>query len=239
MQLYFVRHAQSENNKMWSETGSSQGRSEDPGITTLGRKQARYLAKFIHTQHPVNPSSPYDDVNPHGIRLTHLYTSLMARAVLTGHAVAEKLDLPLVGLVDVHEGGGIYLDDEETGEPRGLPGKTPAELLHLSPRLVLPEINPAGWWNRSFEEREERIGRAKRALAVILEKHGGTDDRVAIFSHAAFYNYFLTAIFELDERLPLWFFLNNTGITRIDFDEQGAMLVYSNRIEHLPAAMLT
>lgn len=239
MQLYFIRHAQSENNQMWSETGSSHGRSEDPGITSLGRRQARRLAQFIQNQHPVMPASPYDDVNPHGIGLTHLYTSLMTRAILTGKAVADKLDLPLVGLVDVHEGGGIYLDDEETGEPRGLPGKTPAQLQRLTPRLVLPEINPDGWWNRPFEEREERMARAKRALTVILGKHGGTDDRIAVFSHAAFYNYFLTAIFELDERLPLWFFLNNTGITRIDFDEQGAMLVYSNRIEHLPAALLT
>lgn len=239
MQLYFIRHAQSENNRIWSETGSSTGRSEDPGITALGQIQARFLAEFIHSRLPVVPANSYDEVNANGIGLTHLYTSLMARAILTGDAVAEKLDLPLVGLMDVHEGGGIYLDDAETGELHGLPGKTPEELARLSSRLVLPEINPTGWWNRPFEDREERIGRAKRALAEVLEKHGGTDERIAIFSHAAFYNYFLTAIFELEERLPLWFYLNNTGITRIDFDEQGAMMVYSNRTEHLPVELLT
>lgn len=239
MQLYFIRHAQSENNQMWSDTGSSAGRSEDPGITDLGCRQADQLAEFIHSHHPVMPASLYDEINARGIGLTHLYTSLMARAILTGHAVAEKIGLPLLGFVDVHEAGGIYLDDEETGEPRGQAGKTPDELLRMSPRLILPEINPAGWWNRPFEDREARINRAKRALADLLERHSGTGDRIAIFSHAAFYNYFLTAIFGLDERLPTWFYLNNTGITRIDFDEQGVMLVYSNRTEHLPADMLT
>lgn len=239
MQLYFIRHAQSENNQKWSDTGSSLGRSEDPAITAVGKQQAIHLAEYIHAHHPVLPLSPYDEINARGIGLTHLYTSLMTRAVLTGKEVAEKIDLPLMGLMDIHEGGGIYLDDDETGEPRGMPGKTPEELLRLTSHLVVPEINPLGWWNRPFELREERIGRAIKALRFIMDKHGGSDDRIALFSHAAFYNYFLTAVFGLEERLPLWFFLNNTGITRIDFDEQGAMLVYSNRTEHLPAELLT
>lgn len=239
MQLYFIRHAQSENNQIWSSTGSSSGRSEDPGITELGYRQVQHLADFIHLHHPAVPANPYDEVNVRGIGLTHLYTSLMTRAVLTGHSVAEKINLPLIGWLDIHEGGGIYLDDEESGEPVGLPGKSAKELQLLSPRLVLPEINPDGWWNRKYEDREERILRGKRVLQTILEKHGEHDDRIALFSHGAFYNYFLTAVFGLDERLPIWFSLNNTGITRIDFNGYGAALIYSNRTEHLPAELLT
>lgn len=239
MQLYFIRHAQSENNQIWSDTGYSSGRSEDPGITGLGYRQAQHLADFIHLHHRAVPGNPYDEVNTRGIGLTHLYTSLMTRAILTGHAVAEKIDLPLIGWLDIHEGGGIYLDDEESGEPAGKPGKSAKDLLLLSSRLVLPEIDPEGWWNRKFEEREERFLRGKRVLRAILEKHGGGDDRIAIFSHGAFYNYFLSAVFGVDERLPVWFYLNNTGITRIDFNGQGAALIYSNRTEHLPAELLT
>ncbi len=239
MQLYFIRHAQSENNQIWSDTGSSSGRSEDPGITGLGFRQAQHLADFIHLHHPAVPANPYNEVNARGIGLTHLYTSLMSRAVLTGHAVAEKIHLPLIGCLDIYEGGGIYLDDKDSGEPVGLPGKNAKELLLLSSRLVLPEINPDGWWNRKYEEREERVSRGKRVLQAILEIHGESDDRIALFSHAAFYNYFMTAVFGLDERLPIWFYLNNTGITRIDFNGQGAALIYSNRTEHLPAELLT
>ncbi|MHB1448294.1 MAG: histidine phosphatase family protein, partial [Bellilinea sp.] len=200
MQLYFIRHAQSENNQKWSDSGSSLGRFADPGITNLGLRQSQSLAEFIVNRQLVIPVSPYDEINADGIGVTHIYTSLMARAVLTANTVAEKIDLPLVGLEDAHEGGGIYLEDEETGELNGQPGKTPEELLALSDRLVLPELNPNGWWNRPFEVREERVARARRLLAALLKQHGGTGDRIALFSHAAFFNYFLAAVFELDQR---------------------------------------
>lgn len=239
MQLYFVRHAQSENNQMWRDTGSSSGRSADPEITRLGHRQAQRLADFIHLHHPVVAASHYDEFNTRGIGLTHLYTSLMTRAIQTGNAVAEKIDLPLVGLPDAHECGGVYSSDEETGEPVGLPGKTPQELTRLSPRLVLPEINPDGWWNREFEAREERLLRGKKVLKEILEIHGDSDDRIAIFSHAAFFNFFMTAVLSLEERPPVWFYLNNTGISRIDFDVEGPVLLYNNRTEHLSGELLT
>jgi len=221
------------------DTGSSHGRSEDPGITVLGQKQAECLANFIQGRHQLLPANPYDETNGHGIALTTIYTSLMTRAILTANAVAEIIDLPIYGWVDLHEGGGIYLYDDDTGVPRGLPGKTPDELIQLSSKLVLPEVNPLGWWNRSFEERPERLLRGKRVLQAIMEKHGNTDDRVAIFSHAAFYNYFMTAIFGLEERPTVWFYMNNTGITRIDIDGEDITVVYTNRTEHLPAELLT
>jgi len=185
MQLYFIRHAQSENNQKWSDSGSSLGRFADPGITDLGMRQSQALAEFIVSRQAAASVSLYDEAHVRRIALTHIYTSLMARAVLTGNAVAEKIDLPLVGLEDAHEGGGIYLEDEESGELIGQPGRTPEELMALSTRLVLPELNPSGWWNRPIEAREERVLRAKRLLASLLEQHGGTEDRIALFSHTA------------------------------------------------------
>ena len=32
-----------------------------------------------------------------------------------------------------------------------------------------------------------------------------------------------------------WFNINNTGITRFNFEEEGIGLAYANRLEHLPA----
>ncbi|MHB8855502.1 MAG: histidine phosphatase family protein [Bellilinea sp.] len=239
MQLYFIRHAQSENNQKWSDSGSSLGRFADPGITDLGKRQAQALAEFIANRQLVTAASPYDETNAGGIGLTHLYTSLMARAVLTANTVAEKIDLPLVGLEDAHEGGGVYLEDEKSGELNGQPGKTPEELKSLSDRLVLPELNPNGWWNRPFEVREERVARARRLLAYLLEQHGGTGDKIALFSHAAFFNYFVAAVFELDQRPPVWVYLNNTGVSRFDFNGEENALVYSNRTEHLTPNLLS
>ena len=239
MQLYFIRHAQSENNQKWSDSGSSLGRFADPGITDLGKRQAQALAEFIANRQLVTAASPYDETNAGGIGLTHLYTSLMARAVLTANTVAEKIDLPLVGLEDAHEGGGVYLEDEKSGELNGQPGKTPEELKSLSDRLVLPELNQNGWWNRPFEVREERVARARRLLASLLEQHGGTGDKIALFSHAAFFNYFVAAVFELDQRPPVWVYLNNTGVSRFDFNGEENALVYSNRTEHLTPNLLS
>ncbi len=239
MQLYFIRHAQSENNQKWSDSGSSLGRFADPGLTDLGKRQAEALAAYIANCQLVTPASPYDEINACGIGLTHIYTSLMARAVLTANIVAEKIDLPLAGLEDAHEGGGIYLEDEETGELNGQPGKTPEELMTLSGRLILPELNPNGWWNRPFEVREERVARARRLLTTLLEQHGGTGDRIALFSHAAFFNYFLAAVFELDQRPPIWVYLNNTGISRFDFNGEENAMIYSNRTEHLTPNLLS
>ena len=239
MQLYFIRHAQSENNQKWSDSGSNLGRFADPGITDLGKRQAQALAEFIANRQLVTAASPYDETNAGRIGLTHIYTSLMARAVLTANTVAEKIDLPLVGLEDAHEGGGVYLENEETGELNGQPGKTPEELKSLSDRLVLPELNPNGWWNRPFEVREERVTRARRLLASLLSQHGGTGDRIALFSHAAFFNYFVAAVFELDQRPPIWVYLNNTSISRFDFNGEENALVYSNRTEHLTPNLLS
>lgn len=239
MQLYFIRHAQSENNQKWSDSGSSLGRFADPGITDLGVHQAQALAEFIADRRLEVPASPYDNIHMRGFELTHIYTSLMTRAVLTANIVAEKIDLPLVGLEDAHEGGGVYLEDEESGELNGQPGKTPEELKSLTDRLVLPELNPNGWWNRPFEVREERVARARRLLASLLEQHSGTGDRIALFSHAAFFNYFLAAVFELDQRPPVWVYLNNTGISRFDFNGAESTLVYSNRTEHLTPNLLS
>jgi broad specificity phosphatase PhoE len=197
------------------------------------------LAEFIACSQPLKAVSPFDEINSRCLGLTHLYTSLMERAVLTGAAVAEALNLPLYGLEDLHEGGGVYLEDSESGDLIGQPGKTPSELAALSDRLVLPAVNPAGWWNRPFEEREGRVERAKRVLEFLTQKHGGTLDRVALFSHAAFFNYFMAAVLGMNQRTSLWLYLNNTGITRFDFNDGETALIYANRTEHLPPELLT
>jgi 2,3-bisphosphoglycerate-dependent phosphoglycerate mutase len=171
--------------------------------------------------------------------LTHLYTSLMSRAVMTGAAMAEALGLPLVAWEDLHETGGIYVEDEQTGQPIGQPGKHRAYFQEHYPRLILPDsLNEAGWWNRPFEEREQRLARAQRFLRDLLERHGQTDDRVAVVSHGAFYNYFLSALLDWPRKDGCWFMLNNAAITRIDFEDR-VTLVYLNRFEHLPREWVT
>jgi len=239
MQLYFIRHAQSLNNLLWDQTGSDKGRSCDPELTDLGYRQAAVLADFLQRANPCPSVNGRDPQNVVGFCITHLYTSLMVRAVATALIVAEKLNLMPVAWLDLHEGGGIYLSDE-AGNPVGQPGHNRAYFEERFPRLVLPDaLDAHGWWNRPYEAHEERPLRARRVIATLLERHGGTADRVALISHGGFYNHLLAALLNLPVRQDLWFVLNNTAITRIDFTDEGMDVVYMNRLDFLPDELIT
>jgi 2,3-bisphosphoglycerate-dependent phosphoglycerate mutase len=242
MQFYFIRHGQSQNNYLWDRTGSNKGRSQDAELTPVGRQQAEILAQFLRRTDPSAAENGRDSQNAAGFGMTHLYSSLMIRAVATGTIVADALGLPLVAWVDTHETGGIYLEDEQDGELRriGQPGKSRSYFETHYPGLVLPEsLDEAGWWNRPFEEPEQRSIRAQRFLRDLVERHGNSDDRVAVVSHGAFYNQLLVALFRLPEKSNLWFILNNAAITRIDFRAEGIDVVYLNRTDFLPRELIT
>ncbi len=240
MQLYFIRHAQSENNALWDRTGSSEGRSEDPELSELGKQQAKLAAKFLsHTDEDVEEFT-HDSQNRGGFGLTHLYSSLMIRSVETGTAISEATGVPLVGWKELHETGGIYLKNPDSGEREGLAGNTRSYLLNRFPQIQLPEtITDEGWWNRAFELEEEFLPRAREVLKTLLGEHGGTDHHVAIVSHGGFYNVFLTALLNLNVERRTWFSLNNVGITRVDFREDEVFLVYMNRVDFLPKGLVT
>jgi 2,3-bisphosphoglycerate-dependent phosphoglycerate mutase len=245
MQFYFIRHGQSENNALWERTGSSEGRSEDPELTALGHRQAERLAQFL--RQGASPAIERqstgfyrgDPRNLGGFGFTHLYCSPMIRTVDTGTYVAEALDMPLVVWEDLHEVGGIFLDDEETGERIGLPGKDRVDLTARCAGLILPDgWAEGGWWNRPFEQREQRPLRAQRFFRDLMQRHGGRDHRVAVISHGGFYNHLMAVILDWPKRDGHWFLMNNVAITRIDFDSE-VRVVYTNRLEFLPQGLIS
>jgi 2,3-bisphosphoglycerate-dependent phosphoglycerate mutase len=240
MQLYFIRHGQSTNNLLWLQTRSSDGRSADPELTETGRQQAAALAQYLSRTDATTPVNGPDGQNVAGFGITHLYSSLMVRAVATGTVLAQVLDLPLVAWKDLHEAGGIYLTDEETGERIGAPGKSRGYFEANYPDLVLPQsLDHSGWWKQPYEEYEQRFVRARRVLDELMERHGGTEDRVAVISHGAFYNYLLAELLALPRRNGYWFALHNTAITRIDFRDDDFVVTYSNRADFLPKELVT
>jgi len=164
----------------------------------------------------------------------------MVRAVATGTIIADMLGLPLVAWEDLHESGGIYLKDDQTGEFVGLAGKNRAYFETHYPHLILPDsLGETGWWNRPFETTEQRSIRARRFLCDLMERHGRTDDRVAVISHGGFYNHLLAAIFQLPPASNCRFVINNAAVTRIDFSDERVDVVYMNRVEFLPAELVT
>jgi len=238
MELYFIRHAQSANNKLYDETGAWNKRDSDPELTELGHEQARRLAEPIACANGSTPRRDY--VNRGSFGFTHLYSSLMVRALATAAYLSAALDLPLVVWEDLHEVGGIFYIDDETGERIGQPGKTRSELAARFPQAQLPEtLGEDGWWNRSHESVELQSRRARRLVSALVERHGGSDDRVAVVSHGGFYNLVLAELLTTQADNGFWFIINNTGITRLNFEAEGIGLAYANRLEHLPAELIT
>jgi 2,3-bisphosphoglycerate-dependent phosphoglycerate mutase len=239
MQFYFIRHAQSENNVLWEQTGSSQGRSSDPELTTTGRQQADQLAQFLSHKPAGQSANRWDPQNRAGFGLSHLYTSLMVRAVATAIPLARALKLPLHAWPDVHEIGGIYLDDEQ-GKPLGLAGKDRGYFAQNYPDLQLgDEVNDTGWWNRDYEPDEAALPRAHRVMDRLLERHADSQDLVGLVSHGGFYNALLSVLFEFNASSELWLLMNNAAITRLDFHEGRIELVYHNRVDYLPDHLIT
>ena len=244
MQLYMIRHAQSENSDLWARTGSSNGRSPDPLLTEMGQQQAQHLGQHIASGwSQADPNN--DPHNRHGYHFTHLYSSLMVRAVATGLAIARQVDLPLVAWETIHETGGIFERDEETAERIGLPGPNRAYFAQHYPQLVLPDsLGEAGWWERPFEPREQAMQRAQLFLQELQGRHG-PEDRVAIVTHGGFFVAVLRTLFgfatlERGERENrIWLHAHNTSITRLQFGEGHVDLIYLNRLDHLPTELIT
>ncbi|HSO28105.1 MAG TPA: histidine phosphatase family protein [Anaerolineales bacterium] len=237
MRLYFIRHGQSENNALWVNNGSSADRSEDPELTELGHEQARRVADFVCSGYGEARLVEEED---QGFGITHLYSSLMVRAVATASYITRVTGTPLHAWADIHEEGGIYLDEGENN-PVGRPGKTRSYFEQHYPHLHLPDwLDEEGWWrSRPYEQRDEMALRAGRFLGELLERHGGTEDRVAIVSHGGFYNQLLSRLLDRQPRNGLWFRMYNVGITCINFGPRYMDVIYQNRIDFLPPKMVT
>ncbi|NJM42523.1 MAG: histidine phosphatase family protein, partial [Anaerolineae bacterium] len=200
MHLYFIRHGQSENNALWDATGASKGRSEDPDLTAIGHQQAQHVAQFLQSKLVDEAVHKHDPQNVTGFGITHLYTSLMIRAVKTASYISAALNLPPVAWPEIHEEGGIYHEDE-AGQPRGLPGKTRSYFKAHHPALRLPtELDEDGWWNRPLETPDNFLPRAQSFLAELLQRHGNTEDRVAVVSHGAFFVNFMKVMLRISNQ---------------------------------------
>lgn len=255
MHLYLIRHAQSANNDLYARTGGSDGRHADPVLTELGHQQARLLANHLATQ----PFSQTDDRLPllvefasrhnrRGFALTHLYCSLMTRAIQTGSYIASATELPLVAWPEVHERGGLHLMDEESGEDNGVAGPNRAWFMDEFPHLILPdELGDEGWWNRPREPFADCLPRARTVWSHLMARHGDTDDRVAIVTHAGFFQSLMTVLFTPAERLSsstleveqLWFGVSNVSISRFEVEKDSIVVRYLNRVDFLPDELVT
>jgi 2,3-bisphosphoglycerate-dependent phosphoglycerate mutase len=257
MELHFIRHGQSQNNASWSNPGYQE--SPDPALTEIGHEQARRLADFLKKNQKSRDEKVWNIQNRYGFGLTHIYTSMMERAVYTAGPIAQALDIPLIVWKDIYEEGGIYSRGDKRSTPQSgsvdksnvleLPGRPRSFFTQNFPTLTLPdELDETGWWNRPFEAEEERQPRANRVFAELLTRHrdqeGQPEHRVAFVSHGGFFMRLICAILQLSWRqaahgLKSWFMLNNCSISRFDIYKEEINFAYLNRTDHLPDHLIT
>jgi 2,3-bisphosphoglycerate-dependent phosphoglycerate mutase len=247
MQFYFIRHAQSENNAIWDKNHSNEGRKSDPELTPIGKKQAQALADYL-AQANIPPEEHYKDpLNRRGYGFTHLYSSLMIRAIETATPIARALDLPLLGWTEIHERGGIYDAHPETKEKITGNGNGRTYLATRYPHVQLPEnLDDSGWWqSKPYETTTVALGRARNVWAVLMEKHAGTNDRVAIVSHGGFFNSMVEVLLNSGDTPAhivtnkTWLRLNNVSISRFEIYDDFSVVGYMNRVDFLPTDLIT
>ena len=246
MKLYLIRHAQSANNVIWNGSDNSDGRNPDPEITDTGHQQASKLAQ--HLAHPQGETRqhPFDPVKTTLFGLTHIYCSLMTRSILTARYIADTCNLALHALPDIFEKNGIYeYDDNEM--QIGLPGPGRSYFTNRFSGLNLPaDISEKGWWNRPVETHDEFAKRVKSVVENIRSKHGDSDDCIGMVVHGDFMDQFVNELMGAPRHkhnyssdwVANWTF-HNTSISRIDFIRDSHNVIYLNRIDHLPAELIT
>lgn len=242
LQIYFIRHGQSENNAIMDDVERPHylfHRIEDPKLTSIGLKQAELVANFLAAGQPPEDS---DEQNRSGFGLTHLYCSLMSRAVQTAVPIARKTGLPLHAWHEVHETGGVFLAERIEDEIiwKGLPGNGRSYYETNFPELILPDdLTEEGWWNREKEPREQYNLRAQAIVDRLIEEHGGKDHRVGIVMHGGIFTRILTVLFDIRAE-RYWMLMNNCAISRVDIRDDGRlMLAYMNKTDHLPDDLIT
>ncbi len=242
LKLYFIRHGQSTNNVIYDDVGRENylvHRSLDPDLTSVGQQQAELVADLV--ARPVSKDG-YDPHNRIGYGVTHIYCSLMMRAVKTGMVISQKTGVPLVAWPEIHETGGLF-DVEMQGDEfefTGKPGPGRSFFESTFPELILPDdLGEEGWWHLGKEPRDEYRDRALGIINRLKEVHGGTHDRVAIITHGGIFARILSALFEIQAE-KYWFLMNNCAISRVDIDEDGRFsLLYLNKVDFLPDDLIT
>jgi broad specificity phosphatase PhoE len=246
MQLYFIRHGQSINNLNVDTPDYVE--SSDAFLTEVGCEQAKTLAAYLKERQNITKNAGWNEQNQYGFGFDHIYCSLMERAVATATPISQALGIPLVAWPEICEEGGIYAREKELNK-KGLPGKPRSFFEKNFPDLILPDgLDESGWWNRSFEEFEERQPRADKVLAELVACHGDQagkpDQRVALVSHGGFFMRLVSAMLKLPWRqgafdLKSWFYVNNCSISRFDITKDEIVICYINRTDHLPAHLIS
>ena len=213
MELYLIRHGQSQNNARPEKL-----RVEDPSLTEDGRRQADHLAEWIHH-----------------LRLTRLITSPFLRTLETTAHLCKRLDLIPEVRVDLHELGGCVAGPRIRAL-KGRPGMTRSQIEDRYPGIrVATDIDERGWWRcKPYESDSLARRRAALLLRRTRDEFGRSGERVAYVTHSDIAVMFLGQFHAGPLECP-W----HTSVSRIAISPEETRLADYNLVEHLPAELMT
>lgn len=216
LDLYLIRHGQSEGNVRSSSEGLSLSEREDPPLTAKGQRQAHLAGEFLSD-----------------IVFDTVFASPLIRAAQTATEIIKEQVAPktLEILPHIIEAG--VSEEYKDGLDRVLamnPDVTLAKGLPEDTPLIMPS---------SADDSDGLFARARKAVEYLLNRFK-SGERVALVSHAAFLTYIVFDLMGFDGKLPI-FDVNfqNTGMTRVLIYEKGTnpygdvVFDYINNTEHL------
>ena len=241
MDLFIIRHGQSANNAL----PNIRDREVDPTLTDLGKRQAAILAEHLAVgeTHDLSASATTGIAKVQllrGFGITRLFTSPMYRSLQTVRPIGQSLDLAPQVWIDIHEEGGMYLDQGGDEGLVGYPGRTRSEILEEFPDYQLPPgISETGWWNKGHEDPSALATRAIR-VSDHLHEMATREQRVALITHGLFMDVLQKALFGQLPGENIYYRNHNTAISRISINAGERVEVrYLNRIEHLDSELVS
>ncbi|MFC4637291.1 histidine phosphatase family protein [Deinococcus hohokamensis] len=213
MKLLLIWHGQCGNNVIEHQADYAQARQPDPPLTALGRQQAQHLAQALSG-------------------VSHLYTSLMTRAVQTAAPLAQALGLPAHGLAEAYEYGGLT-----TGPAGGftrVTGRDHASLQEECETLVWPHDLTGRPWDGGAEAWGGFAARAGRVLDQLRAAHR---DDGTLNTHHDFAGALIRAALGWPGpgKGPRFRLAHlSTSLLEVPADRSPGTVHWLNRIDHLP-----
>ncbi|TWU48211.1 histidine phosphatase family protein [Rubripirellula reticaptiva] len=222
MQLYLIRHAESENNAR-----AAYLRVEDPGITAVGRLQCQHLALWIKS-----------------LSIDHLITSPFLRTLQTTRYVTDVNRADVQVWHDVFERGGCFRGHGPDATEGGI-GLGRADVIRhvvddANRCTVDSTIKETGWWGGQRRETDdEACARAGKVVKRLSATFGSSGQAVVAIIHADFKRALLAQMLNASVDPRIFGALRNTGISKLDFDGDRWTLDWFNSVTHLPHKLIT
>ena len=199
LELYIIRHGQSQGNIERVTEGLSHEDLHDPRLTELGKTQAIACGERLKN-----------------VEFDAVYSSALLRAVETATEIIKKQPtdkalkvLPLL---------------TEAGVSPEYSHSSFAEIHKINENAVLADdIDPEKslfYYNKTSDE-ADLFERAEKALEYI-KTHQKQGEKIAIVSHAAFITYLVFSLMGYKKECPLYDLdFKNTGVTKVTLYKKG------------------